>query len=141
MPKNKKKKRNDKSCADKLIIKSVLTGSAVGIVSFFALTSILTLLALMQDFDESYYTPLIFFASGFSAFTGGFTAVVPLKRNGLPLGLLSVLPMFFFIIAVANLVSEKGIGLLGWVALGIMLITGALGGIVAANKRKGIKLK
>lgn len=141
MPKNKKKKRNDKTGADKLIIKSVLIGSAAGIVCFFALTSILTLLAYTQDLEESYYTALIFFASGSSAFAGGFTAVLPLKRNGLVLGLLSVLPTFFFIAGVAGIVSRTGIGVLGWIALGIMLTMGALGGIIAANKRKRVKIK
>lgn len=141
MPKNKKKKRNDKTSADKLIIKSVLIGSAAGIVSFFALTSILTLLAYTQDLEEGYYTALIFFASGLSAFVGGFTAVLPLKRNGLVLGLLSVLPSFFFIAGAAGIVSRTGIGVLGWTALAIMLATGALGGIVAANKRKRVKIK
>lgn len=141
MQKNKKKKRNNNRSADKLIIKSVLIGSAAGIVSFFALTSILTLLAYTQDLKESYYTALIFFASGFSAFISGFAAVLPLKRNGLPLGLVSVLPMFFFIVGVASVVSRTGIGVLGWVALAIMLTMGALGGIVGANKRKRVKIK
>ncbi len=141
MPKNKKKKRNDKTGAEKLIIKSVLIGSAAGIVSFFALTCVLTLLAYTQDLEESYYTALIFFASGFSAFTGGFIAVSPLRRNGLVMGLLSVLPMFFFIAGVAGVVSRSGIGILGWIALVIMLTMGALGGIVAANKRKRVKIK
>lgn len=141
MQKNKNKKRNGKTSADKLIIKSVLTGSAVGIVSFFALTSILTLLAYTQDFEESYYPALIFFAGGFSAFIGGFAAVLPLKHNGLPLGLLSVLPAFFFIVGVAGIVSKTGIGFLGWIALAIMLTMGALGGIIAANKRKKVKIK
>lgn len=141
MPKNKKKKRNDKTGAEKLIIKSVLIGSVAGIVCFFALTCVLTLLAYTQDLEESYYTALIFFASGSSAFAGGFTAVLPLKRNGLVLGLLSVLPTFFFIVGVASVVSRTGIGVLGWTALAIMLATGALGGIVAANKRKRVKIK
>lgn len=141
MQKNKKKKHSDNRSADKLIIKSVLIGSAAGIVSFFALTCVLTLLAYTQDLKESYYTALIFFASGFSAFIGGFAAVLPLKRNGLVLGLLSVLPTFFFIVGVAGIVSRTGIGFLGWVALVIMLGTGALGGIVAANKRKRVKIK
>lgn len=141
MQKNKKKKHSDNRSADKLIIKSVLIGSAAGIVSFFALTCVLTLLAYTQDLEESYYTALIFFASGFSAFISGFAAVLPLKRNGLVLGLLSVLPTFFFIVGVAGIVSRTGIGFLGWIALVIMLGTGALGGIVAANKRKRVKIK
>ena len=141
MQKNKKKKHSDNRSANKLIIKSVLIGSAAGIVSFFALTCVLTLLAYTQDLEESYYTALIFFASGFSAFISGFAAVLPLKRNGLVLGLLSVLPTFFFIVGVAGIVSRTGIGFLGWIALVIMLGTGALGGIVAANKRERVKIK
>ncbi|MBQ8783922.1 MAG: TIGR04086 family membrane protein [Clostridia bacterium] len=141
MQKNKKKKRNTQKSGSSNLIKTVLLGSAAGTVSFFALSAILALLAYKQDFDESYYTALILFASGVSGFVSGFLAVAPIKRNGLVLGLASVLPVFLIIIAVSSVVSRAGVGLYGWLSLAVMLLFGALGGIVAANKRKRVKLK
>ncbi|MBQ8228502.1 MAG: TIGR04086 family membrane protein [Clostridia bacterium] len=140
MKKNKKKRSVSKN-GNTNLIKAILTGSVAGIVSFFALTAILALLAYKQDFEDNYYTALILFSSGVSAFVSGFAAVLPVKRNGLVLGLLSVLPVFLIIIAVSSVVSRTGVGLFGWIALGIMLVSGAVGGIVAANKRKGVKIK
>lgn len=138
MPKIKKKKSAN---PNSFIIKSVLTGSAVGISVFFALTTLLVLLAYTQDLEESFYPYLIMFASGMSAFIGGFTAVVPIKRNGLFMGTICTLPAFFFVIATASIVSRAGVGLWGWICLGIMLIMGGIGGILAANKQKRVKIK
>lgn len=141
MQKTKKKKRSAQKSGNSNLIKSVLIGSAAGTAGFFALTAILALLAYKQDFEENYYTVLIIFASAVSSFISGFVAVAPIKRNGLILGIASVLPVFLVIIAVASLMNRTGIGLYGWVSLAVMLLMGGIGGIIAANKRKHVKIK
>ncbi len=141
MKKNKKKKYTDTKNGNIFIVKSIFIGSGIGIVTFFAFTALFALLAYTQDMEEKYYTAFLLFSAGISAFCSGFIAVLPIKRNGLFMGMLSTLPMYFFIVGVASVISRTGIGLYGWISLGIMLIFSGLGGIISANKRKRVKLK
>ncbi len=141
MPKNKKKTRSTSNKQSFQLLKPVFTGSLTGLSVFFALTTIFTLIAYKQDFEQDIYTVLITTASVLSGFISGFVAVMPIKRNGLISGFISVLPMFMIIIIIASVVSRSGIGMWGWINLGAMIIAGASGGIVSANTHRKVKIK
>lgn len=142
MQKYKKKSHTEsQKGAANSIIKHILTGSLTGTAIFFVLMCLLSFLAYKQDFDEKYYTAIVVFSGIFSAFASGFISVIPTKRNGLAIGILSVLPSFTVIITVASILSRTGIGAVGWIILGIMILCGGTGGIAAANKRRRLKIK
>ncbi len=137
----KTKKHSTKQVGDKFIIKTVLIGSVIGIICFFALLAIFALIALKQDLSEEYYWILTIVASAVSSFIGGFSAVRPIRKNGLILGMASVIPLFLVVLTVASIVNRTGISMYGWIALGVMLLFGAGAGVFAANKRQNVKIK
>lgn len=141
MKKIKQKKRTAKSGGEKFIIKSVLTGSLSGVAVFFASLALFALIAYKQDLSEEIYWIFAVIASVLSAFISGYVAVRPIKKNGLILGMASVIPLFSVILLTASIVNRTGISIYSWISLGVMLLTSGISGIFAANKKKKMKLK
>ncbi len=113
-----------------------LTGSLVGLVIFFLLTAVATAVLWKTDADSEMYKYILLVIGAISAFVCGFVAVRPVRKNGIVFGALSVLPTYLITIIVSMLISKSGIGLFGWILLGIQILFAAIGGIIAVNKRK-----
>ncbi len=135
----KKRVKKNSTSGEKILLKNVLIGSAVGTVLFFITTTLSALIILKNDLSEDTYPAFLIVAGAVSAFFGGFVSVIPTKRNGLILGALSVLPTYFIIFAVSSIFNRTGISVYGWIMLGVMVLFGGLAGIVAANKKRKIK--
>lgn len=135
MPKKRRTKPQAGSDIKTVIIKA-LTGSLVGIILFFALNALASLILWKADTDESVYKFVSLVIGAVTAFVCGFVAVRPTRKNGVAVGALSVLPVYLFEIIASVLVSRSGIGLIGWILLAVQLLFSAIGGIIAVNKRK-----
>lgn len=120
----------------KTVIAKTLTGSLAGLVLFFLLTAISSAILWKTDADSEIYKYIILAVGGVSALVCGFIAVRPVRKNGIVFGALSVLPFFLITIVISMLISKSGVGLFGWILLGIQLVLSAIGGIIAVNKRK-----
>ena len=114
----------------------VLVGSLTGIAVYFVLTAVASLILWKADTDESLYKFIMLLVGAAAAFAGGFAAVRPVRKNGIIVGALSVLPVYAVELVVSLLVSKSGIGIIGWILLAIQLTVAAVGGIIAVNKRK-----
>lgn len=114
----------------------VLVGSLTGIAVYFALTAVASLILWKADTDEGLYKFIILLIGAAAAFAGGFVAVRPVRKNGIIVGALSVLPVYAVELVVSLLVSKSGIGVIGWILLALQLAAAAVGGIIAVNKRK-----
>ncbi|MBR5262840.1 MAG: TIGR04086 family membrane protein [Clostridia bacterium] len=114
----------------------VLIGSLTGIAVYFVLTAVASLILWKADTDESLYKFIMLLVGAAAAFAGGFAAVRPVRKNGIIVGALSVLPVYAVELVVSLLVSKSGIGIIGWILLAIQLTVAAVGGIIAVNKRK-----
>lgn len=145
MPKNKTSKKKIKtSSADKStrsIIIKLLTASFIGAAVFFILIAIASYFAYKQDMSPDNYSVLALVACVLSSVVCSVAAVRPFKRNGLLIGMASILPMFFIIFAVVSAVNRAALSTTGWVSFGVMLLTGGLAGIFTANKKKKNKIK
>lgn len=136
-----KKKRKRKSAqqgnADlRTVIVKTLIGSVIGAVMFFLLVALMSLIVLKADMSQSPYKYMILGAGMISGFICGFAAVRPVRKNGIVVGALSALPMYLLAVTLATLNSRTGIGVIGWILLGVMIVFAAIGGILAVNKRK-----
>lgn len=135
MPKKHKKKKSVQTDGNiKRIIIKVLRASAVGAAIFFMLCALAALIAYKKDTDPSYYKIFLLVISGISGFICGIAAILPVKRNGLIIGMASVIPAFFIIFTVITIINKTAISGTGWTSLGIMTFCGGLGGI-AGNKK------
>ncbi len=135
----KKSKIKNQAKSDKLLIKSMLIGSGAGTVAFFTFIGLFAFIIFKKDTPENYYPAFLISASGISAFISGFLSVLPIKRNGLILGIFSTIPVFFIIFVASSIINRAGISLYGWISFAIMTILGAVGGIISANTKRKIK--
>lgn len=140
---NKKTKRKKSAKAQSgavFIMKKIATASLVGLALFFILIAIMSFFCYKGDADPGIYKIIIIAVSAICGFVCGFAAVLPVKHNGLVIGFLSVLPMYFLIFAAVTILNKQVIGSVGWAALGAMAVAGGVAGVFAANKTKKRKI-
>ena len=127
-------KRKDANGMDlRSVIIKMLTGAAVGTAVYFALTAIAAFISLKKDVDPRGFGFTDLALGAAAAVICGFIAVKKVRKKGIVIGALSTLPMYFTVACVCLLVSHCGIGMYGWILGGVMLLSGAVGGIIAVN--------
>ena len=131
MRKEKTKQDNNK----KFFFKALLMGLFWGLVVFAVAMSCFALVMLKADVPKAALFAMSTFAVGISAFVSGFASSRVVRKKGAIVGAVGSVPIFlvvFICSLVANGCSISN-GLL--IKLLIMLICGALGGILAVNMR------
>ncbi len=73
-----------------------------------------------------------------SAFTISFVSCLKMKNNGVLLGVLSVVPLLFY--TLINVIFHEANVIYFFIKLVIILLTGALGGILAVKKSNKFKV-
>ncbi|MDD6275735.1 MAG: TIGR04086 family membrane protein [Clostridia bacterium] len=137
MPKKKRRKKTPAADANvKTVIIKSLIGSAVGTALFFLLIVLASLIALKTDMPQKYFPIFVLLSGAVSGLVCGFTAVRPIKKNGLLLGAASCVIPYLIIIVVSVCLSHSGLGNYGWILLAVLALTSSFGGILAVNKRK-----
>ncbi len=134
------RKRRTKSKAKDNSLKNIAIktaiGSAVSLISFFALLTLAAFILWKNDSDTASFKYIVSALGAVSGFVGGFVAVRPVRKNGLVFGVLSALVPCVVIILVSALVAKSSLSAAGWVFLAVNILFSAIGGIVAVNKRK-----
>lgn len=134
MSKSKKKRSQGSADISSVVVHAVI-GSAVSAAVFFALAAIFAFLCWKTDAEPSKLKLAVLAAGLAAGFFGGFAAVRPIKKYGLPLGAASALPAYAIIILIATIVGRTGIGSVGWIFLAVITAASAVGGIISANKQ------
>lgn len=132
--KRKNKKKKQESGGISFIIKKVCIASAVGATAFFILCAAAAFILYRKDADPSCFPAVMLVIGGISGFVCGITAILPIKRNGLVIGMASVIPAFFIIFTAITIINRTAISNIGWAALGIMTFFGGIGGILGNKK-------
>ena len=134
------KKRRSKSKAKDSSVKNIAIktaiGSAVSLISFFALVAVAAFVLWKNDSDTASFKYIISVIGALSGFLGGFVAVRPVRKNGIAFGALSALIPCALIILASALIAKGSISAAGWVFIAVNVIFAVVGGIVAVNKRK-----
>lgn len=133
---NKKRKSKTQNTSVKGLVIKTLLGSLVSVVVFFILTLLAAFVLWKNDSDISLYNFVICIIGAFAGFAGGFVAVRPVRKRGMVFGALSALIPCVIVMTASVLLSKSGIAVVGWIFLAVYILFSALGGIIAANKRK-----
>ena len=80
-----RKETNDK----KTLLISLLIGNALGVAIFFILLSIASAVILKKGVSSGAYTPVSIVCAAIAAFIAGLFSVIPIRKNGLLLGMCS----------------------------------------------------
>lgn len=126
-------KRNSADTDLRSVIIKMLTGAAVGTAVYFALTALAAFICLKKDIDPRGFGFTDLALGAAAAVICGFIAVKKVRKKGLAIGALSTLPVYFIIICACLLTSHCGIRMYGWILGGVMLLAGAVGGIIAVS--------
>lgn len=113
----------------------VLIGNLLGVALFFIFTAIASAVIFKNTLSSSVYLPALIFISALSGLASGFAAVLPIRKNGLIMGLLSSIFTVIAIFASAALSSKSAPGLNAVFVAVTAAICSAVGGILAANMK------
>lgn len=117
------------------ILKPLLWGVAVGVVSGTALLLLFALLVYKTDLPRGMVTPLALVAVGIGALAGGFVAGVCAKRQGWLMGAVCG-TLLYLILLIAGLARVHSI-VFGYAVLkwAVMALCATVGGIMGVNRR------
>ena len=135
----KKKKSPSNDNSKKAIIKKIIIGTAVGLGLFYGLMLIFSAITVKVDLSESIKKILPFIAIALSSFVGGYVSCRMIKNNGFINGSITA-SAEMLLICISLFLFNDNIGLKTAVAFLIMLITGAIGGILAVSKKTKRKI-
>ena len=117
-------------------LRPVLVGTCVGVLAGTLLLLGMAWLVRSVDVPRAAITPMAITAAGIGAFAAGLTAALAAKKNGLLLGLLCGL-VLFFILLLAGVARATGVsGSLAVIKLAVLTLAGALGGVLGVNRRR-----
>lgn len=135
-----KSTRNNKYNNNSKILTSTIIGSFAGIISC-ALLLIICALALTKSSGIPHLavSPLVMIVAGMGAFIGGYVSALISKQNGMMCGLICGFIMFLILFIASLITVRTALSMNTIVRLLLMLLTGAIGGILGVNKRKKIK--
>lgn len=124
---------------DKLILGFVLKVVVSSIASILIFSYIFSQIVYKLDLDLNTSKIFAIIICALSAFVISFISVSGLKNNGLIMGAVSVIPLCFY--SLINLVFYNDNVLLFFIKLAVMLLIGALIGMLRTNKSKKFKVK
>ncbi len=128
----KKIKQEDKNIA--FIIRKLIFSTVFSVILFFILCAVTSFIFLKADTKPDLFPWAMIIIFGLCGFVCGLTAVLPIKKNGLVLGMISSVPMFFIIFVALCIVNKSGIGTTGWISFAATVVCAGLGGI-SGNKK------
>lgn len=134
MPKKRKAKPQNNSVKN-IAIKTAI-GSAISLILFFSLAAVSAFILWKNDADTASFKYILFAIGAVSGFLGGFTAVRPIRKNGIVLGAVSSLLPCIVAIGISALIAKGFLSATGWIFIAVNVLFSAIGGIIAVNKRK-----
>lgn len=131
--------KNPNSKTGRSIIKralfSIAAGSSAGTAVFAASAFLISYILYRQNAGSETFGIFILIPAALSGFTSGFISAAVMRSNGMMIGFLSALPVFFVFAAAAVFISKGSIALTGWTALGVITVCAAAAGILSVNKK------
>ncbi|MDR3314488.1 MAG: TIGR04086 family membrane protein [Oscillospiraceae bacterium] len=116
------------------LLRRVLLGAGFGAVLFCVLLLPLAAVCLRLDLQRELLPLAAMPPAGLAAAVAGYCSVRPTRKQGLPTGMLAAGALYVVLLLASWLTVRGSLGLNAVVLLLLMLLGGALGGILAANK-------
>lgn len=132
--------KNDKSQNDGLfakMAKAVISGTIIGAIMCMLMLIIVSFVFVkIQSVPETAVVPAAIFIACAGAFVGGYFAARIRKSTGMAVGAISALLMFIILLLVGMLFMGDNFGVVSFLRMVLMLLSGAIGGVLGVNKRK-----
>lgn len=132
--------KNDKSQSNGMIgkiMKAVVWGTIIGAaVCMIMLLLISFIFVKMQSVPEAAITPAALVIVCIGAFVGGYFSARIKKNMGMAVGAITAIVMFVILLLIGTACFGDNLGIVSLLRMAVMLISGAIGGILGVNKRK-----
>lgn len=117
-------------------VKAVVIGAAAGAALCAVLLAVCALAFVSSENIPHDFLPAVIIAvSVISSFFAGFVTAKISKQRGLIYGALSGLLLFFLFLVAGLAASQNGVPSEAFLRLIVMLLSGAIGGLVAVNRK------
>ena len=117
-------------------VKSIVLGTAIGgVVCILCLVLFALLFVISKRIPQTMIQPLILVACAVGAFIGGYITVRIIRTKGLLFGILSGLLLFAIVCLVSVIAIRTPFSTYALIKGIIMMLMGAIGGIIGVNKR------
>lgn len=128
--------RNEDTAMVKKFVRPILVGVCVGALSCLVILLVMAAIMAAVDVPKVAVTPLAIAAGAFGACISGFVGARIAKEKGLLFGAACGLLLFAIVLLAgfAVLKDIRGANIL--IKLAVMVICGAIGGIIGVNTRK-----
>lgn len=127
--------KNSINSKNNLTFKSIFLGITFGILSCIILLIVFSfILVKIGRISNNINSILIYFTSGVSSFVSAYVSLRILKKHGLFYGILIGFLLFLFFSMIGFFIERNSFTLFTLVRFFIMIIMGALGGIISANR-------
>lgn len=121
-------------------VKAVMFGAIGGLVVCTALLLIASFaLAQMKSVPGSAVGTITMVFGAFGALAGGYIAVSIARCRGMMYGILTGLVLFLVVVIVGVCSSTESVSIATVIKGAAMLLSGAIGGIVAVNKKQRVR--
>ncbi len=94
---------------------------------------IFSALLLYADLDESFASPLASASAGVGAFFAGLISSKKIRSGGIINGLICAVMLFILIVIISAIVDKQSLTMTSLYHAVIMLLAGAIGGVLGAN--------
>ena len=116
------------------LARRALISAGMGFVLLAVLMTLAAAASLRLDFPQGRMSLVAIPIAGLAAFVAGYLNVRPRRTQGLAFGVLAAAALFLPTILAAAIISRETPGIAAFITLAVMLLCGAAGGVVAANK-------
>ena len=124
-----------KSSTKYILIRAAVRASVCAVI-YFVIMAVFAAVSLKLDLPRDKDIIFSMISAGLTAAAAGYIAVKHTRKNGMAMGAFACIPCILIITVVSSLVSSSLPGVKALILAGVMIICGALGGILAANQKR-----
>jgi putative membrane protein (TIGR04086 family) len=121
-------------------VRSIVIGSVVGAALCAILLGVCALAFVSSGFiPQGVISPMMIALSVISSFIAGFVTAKISRKRGLAYGALSGLLLFILFLVSGLIAYKDAIPFSAWIRMLVMVLSGAIGGLLSINKKSKIK--
>ena len=124
-----------KSSTKYVLIRAAIRSAVCGVI-YFVISAVFAAVSLKLDLPRDKDIIFSLISAGATAAAAGYLAVRPVRKNGMAVGAFAGIPCFLIITLASALISSSLPGVKALIFAAVMIIFGALGGILAANQKR-----
>ena len=132
----KTKPKTKKTRVENSAINTFINVQIIAVILYIIIFITTSAVGLVADLSNNFDFIFTLISFAFCSFTTGFYAGLKIRQNGIASGIIYALPMNVIVILISLVFADFEVDYILAVTVAILLISSAVGGILAVNKRR-----